>query len=270
MTEQNEQGFELDIFEMLRELWRKILVIILVAVIGGVIAFGYTFFFVQPSYEAITTLYVNKSSFSLGGANFSLSSGLSTDTLVDIYGVIIKSRTTLEEIAEEAGLDIPTVDLEKMITTTSTESGALTVSVTCPDPVQAELIANTIAKILPDRIANIVDGSSVRIIDYAIIPSSRSSPDYIRSTLMGILVGAALSVAIILLRFYLISSSDSALRSADELKQLCPEIVVLAAIPDMRINGKEGYYYSSYYGDNSKENSKKEKNKKEDSVKEGK
>ena len=37
--------------------------------------------------------------------------------------------------------------------------------------------------------------------------------------------------------------------SSDELKELFPDIKVLALIPDMRLSEKRGYYYSSYYGD---------------------
>lgn len=266
MTENKEEGFQLDIGEMLRELWRNILVVILVAVLGGAAAFAWTFFFVDPQYSATATLYVNKSSFSLGGASFSISSGLSTDSLVNLYMQIISSRTTLEEVSDEAGLDIPSDDLKKMISTSSSGSGSLAITVTCSDPVQAELIANTIAKLLPDRIANIIDGSSVRVIDYAIIPSSRSSPDYVISTVTGMLVGIALCAAFIALRFYLAQKSDSAVHSSEELKQLFPDIAVLASIPDMRINNKGGYYYSSYYGNNKYSsyygnNGKKEKEK---------
>ena len=250
MTDNKEEGFQLDIVEMLRELGRNILIIILVAVLSGAAAFGYTFMFVKPQYSATATLYVNRSSFSLGGASFSISSGLSTDTLVDLYMLIINSRTTLEEVSDEADLDIPSDELRGMIKTSDSGSGAFNIIVTCSDPSQAELIANTIAKILPDRIANIIDGSSVRIIDYAIIPSSRSSPDYIVSTVIGLLAGIVFSSAVILLRFYLIQSNDSAFHSMDELKKNYPELPILATIPDMRINGKNGYYYSSYYGNN--------------------
>ena len=39
------------------------------------------------------------------------------------------------------------------------------------------------------------------------------------------------------------------IRSVDDLKDMYPDIPVLALIPDMRISGKKGYYYSSYYGE---------------------
>ena len=261
MTEQKEQGFQLDIMGMLHVLWRNILVILLVAVIGGAIAFGYTFFFVKPQYTATATLYVNRSSFSLGGANFSVTSGLSTDTLVDLYRLIINSRTTLEEVADEAGLNLSSGALRGMIRTADTGSGSFNITVTSSDPARAELIANTVAKILPDRIANIIDGSSVRVIDYAIIPSTRSSPDYIKSTVKGILIGVAVSAAFLLLLAFLMQTTDSAVHTSDDLKQLYPELAILATIPDMRVNGKNGYYYSSYYGSDKKDEKGKEEGK---------
>ena len=59
------------------------------------------------------------------------------------------------------------------------------IEVTSADPQEAEKIANTIAELLPDRIAEIVDGSSVRIVDYAIVPSHKSSPSLSRYTMLG-------------------------------------------------------------------------------------
>lgn len=240
-----------DIIAMLRELWRNILVIVLVSVLSGAVAFGYTFFFVKPQYSAVTTLYVNNKAFSQNGT-YTLSSGLSTESLVGLYRLIINSRTTLEEVADEAGIDLSSSSLRKMISTSNSGFGAFDITVTSSDPAQAELIANTIAKILPDRIANIIDGSSVRVIDYAIIPSSRSSPDYIKSTGLGILIGVAASAALILLKAFLFQHSDLSIHSSDELKQLFPDLAVLASIPDMRLNGKNAYYYSSYYGSDKK------------------
>lgn len=239
----------LDLGEIIRVLWQNVLVIILVAVLFGTATLGATYMFVSPKYDATATLYVNVSSFSLGSTAFNISSGLSTDTLVDSYMLIIKSRTTLEEVIEEAGLNMSSTELEKMISTDGRGStGALSVTVTASDPSQAELIANTIAKILPDRIANIIDGTSVRIIDYAIIPATRSSPDYIRTTVIGILAGALLSSFVFVCLYLFDQRNDVAIHSSDEIRKLYPDIPVLASIPDMRVAKKKGYYYSSYYG----------------------
>ena len=38
----------------------------------------------------------------------------------------------------------------------------------------------------------------------------------------------------------------------EKLKEMFPDIRILAMIPDMRLSEKKGYYYSSYYGDKKK------------------
>ncbi|MFH7445355.1 hypothetical protein RA265_30460, partial [Pseudomonas syringae pv. tagetis] len=56
------------------------------------------------------------------------------------------------------------------------------IQVTSADPEEAERIANCIAELLPGRISEIVEGSSVKIVDYAIVPSHKSSPSISRYT----------------------------------------------------------------------------------------
>ena len=136
-----------------------------------------------------------------------------------------------------------------MITTEALSgTAAFTVTVESESPAEAELIANTIAQLLPDRIAEIVDGSSVRIVDYAIIPAHRSSPNYIKNTAIGVLLGGFLAAGIVTVRFINDESRYEVIHSADELREIYPDITVMALIPDMRLSEKKGYYYSSYYG----------------------
>ena len=56
------------------------------------------------------------------------------------------------------------------------------------------MIVDTIVKILPDRIADIVDGSSVRVVDHAVLPTQRSSPSYTKYTLIGLILGFVVQV----------------------------------------------------------------------------
>ena len=243
-----QEGPNIDVLALLASLWRNIVIIILVAALGGAAAFGYTLFMVEPLYSATTTLYVNKNTFSLGDSDFTFSTNLTTTSLVSIYMLIIQSRTTLEEVIEEADLDMSSAKLRKMIEATQLTDGAFSITVTSSDPAQAELIANTVAKILPDRIADIIDGSAVRIIDYAIIPSTRSSPNYIKAALIGIAAGAIVCSAVVLITGFIRSNNNITICSGDELRALFPDIPVLASIPNMHNKSKKGDYYSSYYG----------------------
>lgn len=247
----NKDQDTIDLLELARELWKNALIIALVAVLLGSAAFGYTVFMLKPEYQATASLYVNNSSFSLGNTSFSISSSdlTASNSLVSVYIYILNSRTTMEEVIKEADLTYTPEQLGKMISAQGvTSTGAFEVTVTSSNPSEVELIANTVAKILPDRIAEIVDGTSVRIVDYAIIPSRRSGPNIVKNTAMGILAGAVLCCAVIVLRFMLDGKSKEMIKSNEDLHAMYPGIMVLAMIPDMRVPEKKNGYYSSYYG----------------------
>ena len=247
-----QEEYEIDLFKLIKVLWSKAIVIMFVAVLVGTLVFGGTYLFVEPTYQATASIYVNNSSVSLGSARFTISSSelSASNNLVNTYIYILKSRTTLEDVIAKAQLPYNYITLGKMLMISPvTNTAAFDVTVVSHSPTEAELIANTIATVLPERITEIVDGSSVRIVDYAIVPSGRSGPSFTMNTLIGFLVGAFLAIAIITIRFIIDEQNDVLIRSADELRKLYPDISVLALIPDMRLSEKKGYYYSSYYGD---------------------
>ena len=246
----DETAFEIDLIALIRVFWKNILIIALVAILFGSAVFGVTAFLVEPEYQATASLYVNNSSFNLGSTSFSVtSSDLSaSNSLVSIYLYILESRTTLEEVIQAASLSYTPDELRKMISTSSIEkTGAFEVTVTSTNPAEVELIANSIAKVLPERIAEIVDGTSVRIVDYAIIPSRRSGPSIIKNTVIGILIGGLFSTAWVLVKYLLNDTSRMMIQSVDDLRNMYPDIMVLATIPDMRLNEKKNGYYSTYY-----------------------
>lgn len=242
---------EIDLLALFKVLWSKALVLVLTALIAGAATFAVTAFLIKPKYEATAAMYVNNSSFSFGSTSFSISSSelTASNSLVTTYIFILESRTTLEDVIAAANLPYDYEELSDMITTEAvTGTAAFNVTVESESPVEAELIANTIAKLLPDRIAEIVDGSSVRIVDYAIVPAHRSSPSFVKNTALGVLLGLFLSAAVVTVKYIVDEQTNDVITSADDLKALYPDIPVLALIPDMRLSNKKGYYYSSYYG----------------------
>lgn len=242
--------FEIDVLSLIRVVWKKGLIIALVAVLFGCATFGVTAFLMEPKYEATASLYVNNSTFNLGATSFSItSSDLSaSSSLVSVYLYILESRTTLEEVIQTADLTYTPDELEKMISANNvSQTGAFEVTVTSTNPAEAELIANSIAQILPDRIAEIVDGTSVRVVDYAIIPSGRSGPSILIGTLLGIFIGGLLSVAWVVMQYIMDDAGRAIIQSVDDLRDMYPDIMVLATIPDVRLSEKKNGYYSAYY-----------------------
>ena len=240
----------IDLLELAKAIWKNILIIALVAVLLGSAAFGVSAFLIEPTYQAMASMYVNNSSFSLGQTSFSISTSelSASNSLVSVYIYILESRTTMEDVIKEAGLSYTPTELGEMVEAEGvSNTGAFEITVTSTDPAEAELIANTIAKLLPDRIAEIVDGSSVRIVDYAIIPAHRSGPSLVKNTAMGILAGGFLAAAVVVANFLFNDKSREMIQCADDLREMYPDVQVLSMIPDMRQSEKKNGYYSDYY-----------------------
>ena len=192
MNRNKTDYYEIDLLRLAGALWKKLWLIVLVTLLCGALAFGYTFFLVTPLYKATAMMYVNNSAISVGSAKVSISAGdlAASQSLVDTYTVILKTRGTLNEVISRTGVPYSYQQLTKMVQAEAVNSTEVfSIDVTSPDPQEAELIANAIADILPDRIADIVEGSSVKIVDYAIVPAEIASPSYTRNTALGMLAG---------------------------------------------------------------------------------
>ena len=239
---QKNDEIEIDLGRIFRAVINKSWLVAAAAVICAVLTFLGTFFFVTPQYESSAMFYVNNSNLSLGDTSFSISSGdLSTSrNLVDSYIVILNTRETLVDVIDYAGVSLTYKQLKDMIAAGAVnETELFRVTVTSPDPQEAERIANSIAYILPKRIATIIDGTSARVVDAAIVPSSPSSPSYPTNTVIGFLLGFVLAVgAIALLEIF-----DTTIRAEEDITQCCKH-PILASVPDMNAPTKG----SSYYG----------------------
>lgn len=242
------EGTEIDLLHLIKLLWHRAWIIVLCMVLAGAIALSYAIFFVTPMYKSTAMMYVNNSSFSVGDTSFSISSGelSAAKSLLDIYVIILKTRTTLEQVIEEADLDYTYEQLSGMVSASSVNSTEVfSITVTDENPAEAELIVDTIVRVLPDRISDIVDGSSVRLVDDAVLPTRRSSPSFTMYSVVGMAIGLVLSCAVIII----IDMLDTTVRDEEYLKSY--GIPILAIVPDVSDTkrGRYGYYYSSYsYG----------------------
>lgn len=235
-----EENDTLDVVQIGKTLWKKIWVIFTAGVLAAVLFFSYSFFLVTPKYSSSVQLYVN-STVSVG--NLSTSVLTAARDLVKTYISILNTRTTIEKVAEEAGVDYSYSQLKGMISASAvSETEIFQITVTARDPREAAKIANTIADVLPDRVADIIDGCSVRLVDSAVVSTSKVSPNIVKNTGIGFLIGILLACGIIIVMFLLddtIYSEEYLLRAYD--------IPVLAKIPNLLEDEKDRYGYKKYY-----------------------
>ena len=252
MNNRNNDRSEIDLLHLVKLLWSKAWLIVLVMILLGALAFSYAMFFVTPMYQATAKMYVNNKSISVGSSVLTISDISAAKELLNTYVEILHTRETLEVVIENTEVDYTYEQLSRMITASSVnDTEIFAITVTGPDPAEAKVIVDEIVEILPDRITNIITDTQPRLVDDAVTPVNRSSPSYTRYAIIGMLVGAVLTCGIIII----IDMMDTTMRSEDYLTQNYSEIPVLAIVPDMYETKKRSYsYYYSYGG--SKESGK--------------
>ena len=240
MDMNNREEVELDLLRLLRALWRKAWVIILTVIVFGVCALVVNTMLVTPRYKARALMYVNSSSISVGSTKLSISQAelSAAQSLVDTYIVILNTRTTLEDVIAQSGVNYTYEQLTKMISAAAVNSTEVFyVEVTSRDPKEAELLANTITHVLPERISSVVEGSSVRIVDYAVEPARKDSPRTALNTVICMVLGGILACVAITVGELM----DRQIHNSDYLIQTY-DIPLLAVIPDLLSSGNESNY----------------------------
>lgn len=236
MAQKERDMIEIDLLKLVLILWRKAWAIVLAMIVMGGIAFGVTYNFIEPEYQASVKVYVNNTN--QNNTAISQADVTVQRTLVQTYIVTLKSRTTLNEVIKQANLDYDFEELSEMISAQAVDNTEVfEVTVVSKDAKEAAEIANTIAEVLPTRISEIVESSSVKILDYAIINNEPVSPSYIKNVAIGALAGAVVAVALIFLQFVL----DNKIHSEEYLIEHY-KYPILAVIPDLAATSKNKYY----------------------------
>lgn len=239
MNQDGNGTIEIDLLQVLELIVKKAWLIILLMVICGVGAFAYAFYTIAPTYQSSALFYVNNNnvaSLDTNKLNISSNDISASKDLVSTYIVILKTRNTLDEVIDKAGIDLTYSQLGGKISASAVnETEIFNVTVTDTDPMRAELIANTIADVLPSKIAGIVEGSSARVVDYAVIPTSKSGPSLTKYATYGLIIGAIVAILIIIAGMLM----DYQIHNEDYLLTTYEDIPLLGIIPDF--DKKRGY-----------------------------
>ena len=225
---------------MLKAIWKKLWLVILVTLFSGALTFVGVKMFVTPTYRSSFTAYINNkkdAESSVTGSDVKAS-----QALVRTYSEIMTSKYVLKESAESIDLDSNYARVKKLVSTSvNNETGIITVNVDTDSPQKSYDLAMAIEHTTLIYTANIVDGSSMKIIDHPFLPTSIYKPNYIKLSMLGAVAGMLLIVIVICIRQFF----NDKVTSEEELEDRY-SIPIVGVIPDM-INvdkhNKGGYYY---------------------------
>ncbi len=248
--QENNVMVEIDIKGLLLLVLRKSWIIVLVALLVAALAFGYAKFFITPKYAATIQLYSNNIYEDNKGE---IEAGQLTAAayLAEAYMIILHGKPVLNEVLKVTGLeDKYTVDqLRSMILAkTVNQTEIFEITVTGEDSAEVAKIANTFAEVLPGKLLEVVEGSDVRLVDYAVESKQIVSPQYDNIFLISFALGFVLCALVIVARELM----DDSIHTEEYLTAVYEEIPLLAVIPDANEpkNGNyRGYknYYKKYY-----------------------
>lgn len=233
--------YVIDVAHIAKSVWHRLWVILVSGILAAAIAFSIAAFAIKPTYSSSIMLYVNNSSFTVGDIGFSISSSEITaaQSLVKTYTVLLKNRTTLEKIIKTTDVDYTWEELYEMIEAEPVnETEIMQVTVTTTDPYEAERIANGIATVLPKRVSEIVEGSSMAVVDSAKANTERVAPSRTKFFAVGFVLGALVSLLVLVV----LAMLDNTIHDEEFILNNF-DYPILAKVPDLTNVGTKKYAY---------------------------
>ena len=226
MKEQNTM--EIDVFHLFKILWKRKILIALVAIVAGALAFAYSAFIVKPEFTSTTRIYVvNRNQGDKPGlTNQDLQAG---SYLVKDYREIILSQDVLEKVTSNLKLDLSPKDLAKKVkVTVPVDTRIVSISVNDRVPEEASRIANSLREVAAEKIISITRVSDVTTLEEARPATAPSSPNIRRNTIIGLLGGTVFTVIVVLI----VELVDTRVKRPEDIEDVM-QIALLGVVPNL-------------------------------------
>ena len=226
MKEQDK--FEIDVFQLVKVLWKRKFLIVFAAIIAGLAAFAYSSFVIKPQYTSTTRIYVvNRNQADKPGlTNQDLQAGL---YLVKDYREIILSQDVLEKVVADQNLNMDAKTLgRKVSVTVPTDTRIVSISVRDGNPEEASRIANALREVAAQKIISVTKVSDVTTLEEARPATSPSSPNIRRNTMMATIAGVGFVTVIVLL----VELLDDRVKRPEDIEEVM-HLSLLGVIPNL-------------------------------------
>ena len=223
MREQAAYSDGFDLMEVGMVLLHHWWMLVIGLLVGGILAGCYTVFAITPMYKASSTIYIfNKTTSITSLSDIQLGSQLTVD-----FQIIAKSREVMEAVIDDCDLKMSVGALSGSVSVTNpTDSHMLTITATNANPELAARIANSLADILRQQVADVMNTDKPSTVERAVVPTSPSSPSLRKNIEKGALAGLALVLVFLVVRFLL----DDTISTEEDVRKYLG-LNTLASIP---------------------------------------
>ena len=218
-----DQEIEIDLVALFHELvkhWKSLVVsmVILAAVFGL-----YSKITFVPEYDASAEMYVlTKSTSTTSLADIQVGSSLTND-----YEYVITGRTVLSKVIDNLNMDETYEELKQRVSIENpTDTRVLRIVVTDTDYDDAKAVADEIANVSSQYIADNMDQSQPKIIQTAYASKTPVNNNILKNTVIGAVLGLFLAAGMVVLGYML----DDTISNADDMESRTG-LKVLASLP---------------------------------------
>ena len=185
----------------------------------------------MPEYTSFTTLVLTKvnetSQIPVESDSITTSDIALNSQLVSTYSELVKSKKVLRKVISNLNSDIDEEALRKKVVVDSVKDTELIrINVTNEDPVVAEKIANEIAKVFTENIAELYSINNVHILDEAEVENEPSNVNHVKDIAIFTFLGIAVACTYILI----LNMFDTTVKSVEDIEKML-NLPVLVTIP---------------------------------------
>lgn len=210
---QDNDEVEIDLMELFMVLLEKIWIIGAAAIVCGLVMLIYSKVFIAPTYESTTRIIVLNTSDNETTTINDLQLGTQ---LMGDYKQLITSRYVVETIIEKFDLDEEYEDfVNRVKVSNEANTRIIEITLTDTDPEMAKEMVDELREVAAKRIKEVMAIEAVNLVDEGNVPTQKAAPSVSKYTLIGILIGGFLSVAIILVVYLL----DDTIKNADDVEK---------------------------------------------------
>lgn len=204
--------------------WR----IAIAAVVGALIAYGISSYYIIPTYTSRGSLYVNNNTIQRT-QNVNITDIATSQQLALTCIELLTSDTFMESVQEDSKLPYTPSQIKAMISLTPmNETEIIEIRVNSHDPKHSQILVNAVLRGAQEEIIRIIQAGNVKIVDEATLAQHPSSPNVVKNVAIGFLVGVALSMLLV----FLIDVFDSRIKIEGDLMEV-RELPLLGIIPDI-------------------------------------
>lgn len=223
----NNKGDDIIVID-LREIFYLLLhrawIIILVTVIGTIGTYLVSKYLITPIYTSTTKVFVinrqeeNRTTYS----DLQMGTQLTKD-----FSVLVGGRQVLEQVIDNFDLKIEYDKFTELVeVNTPDDTRILEISVSYDDPEVARLLADAITELSSEKMVDIMEMKKANVLETANLPTEPSSPNIIKNTLIGCLIGLTLTSIIFIVNHLF----NDTIKNSEDIENYL-NITVLGIVP---------------------------------------